>query len=170
VIFLVSKNIYLATGVAIAFGLAQLAWCFARKTPVGPLQWAALGLVVVFGSATLLTRNAHFIMFKPTAIDLVLAAVMLKKGWMERYVPEDVRVVARPLLDIFGYVWAGLMAFTAALNLLLVFTVDPTVWANFNLFFPPISITGLFLVQNTFMRSRRAMAHYDLPEADTPPV
>ena len=170
VIFLVSKNIYLATGVAIAFGLAQLAWCFARKTPVGPLQWAALGLVVVFGSATLLTRNAHFIMFKPTAIDLVLAAVMLKKGWMERYVPEDVRVVARPLLDIFGYVWAGLMAFTAALNLLLVFTVDPTVWANFNLFFAPISITGLFLVQNTFMRSRRAMAHYDLPEADTPPV
>ncbi len=170
VIFLVTNNIYLATGVAIAFGLAQLAWCFARRTPVGMLQWAALGLVVVFGSATLITHDAHFIMFKPTAIDLVLAAVMLKKGWMERYVTEDLRVIARPLLDVFGYVWAGLMAFTAVLNLVLVFTADPTVWANFNLFFPLVSISGLFLIQNTFMRSRRALAHYDLPGADTPPV
>ncbi len=169
VIFLVTRNIYLATGVAIAFGLAQLAWCFARKSPVGMLQWAALGLVVVFGTATLLTRDAHFIMFKPTAIDLVLAAVMLKKGWMERYVPEPLRVAARPVLDVFGYVWAGLMAFTVALNLILVFTVDPTVWARFNLLFPPVSIVGLFLIQNAFMRSRRAEAHYDL-KGRTPTV
>ncbi len=170
VIFLTTNNIFLATGIGIAFGVLQVAWCIARKTPVGMLQWAGLGLIAVFGTATLVTRNPHFIMFKPTAINLVLGAVMLKRGWMERYMPEAMRVAARPLLNVFGYVWAGLMFFTAALNLALVFTVDPATWAKFNLFFPPLSIIGLFVVQNTFMRTRMAMARYDLPEGQTPPV
>lgn len=156
-IFLVTANVFLATGVAIAVGLAQLAWCIVRKTPVGTLQWAALGLVVVFGGATLLTRDAHFIMIKPTAINLVLAAVMMRKGWMERYVPEAQRVAARPALNVFGYVWAGLMAFTAVLNLILVFTVDPAVWAKVNLIFPPVSIIALFVLQNAVMRHRMAL-------------
>lgn len=164
VIFLATNNIYLATGIAIAFDLAQLAWCFLRKQPVGTLQWAALGLVGVFGTATLLTRDPHFIMFKPTATNLVLGAVMLKRGWMERYVPDELRKAARPLLNIFGYVWAGLMVFTAVLNLVVAFAFDPIAWARFNLFFPPVSIIGLFLIQNAFMRSRMALAHYDLPE------
>ena len=71
-------------------------------------------------------------------------------------------MTARPLLNAFGYIWAGLMAVTAVLNLVLVFTVDATVWAKFNLFFPPASIIALFVIQNAFMRSRMAMAHYDL--------
>ena len=59
-----------------------------------------------------------------------------------------------PILNVFGYVWSALMFFTATLNLILVFTVDVTTWAKFNLFFPPISIIGLFVIQNVFMRTR----------------
>ena len=129
-VFLASKNIYLATGAGIGLSALQIGWSFARKSPIGMLQWAGLGLIAVFG------------------------AVMLKRGWMERYVPETIRDVARPMLNVFGYIWSGLMFFTAALNLLLVFTVDPTTWAKFNLIFPPMSIIGLFLVQNVFMRAR----------------
>jgi len=118
------------------------------------LQWAGLGLIAVFGAATLLTGDPRFIMFKPTGINLVLGAVMLRRGWMERYAPENIRDLARPVLNVFGYVWSGLMFFTAALNLILVFMVDPTTWAKFNLIFPPISIIGLFVIQNVFMRTR----------------
>lgn len=168
VVFLVTKNIYLATGVGIATGVVQIAWGLARKAPIGMLQWTSLGLVVVFGGATLLTRDARFIMFKPTAIHLVLGATMLKRGWMERYTPPEVREVARPMLNVFGYVWAALMFFIAALNLVLVFAVDAATWAKVNLFVDPVAIIGLFLIQNAYMRMRAAAAGYTIPSGKTP--
>ena len=157
--FLASKNIYLATGVGIGLSVLQIGWSFARKGPIGMLQWAGLGLIAVFGTATLLTGDPRFVMFKPTGINLVLGAVMLRRGWMERYVPENIRDLARPMLNVFGYVWSGLMFFIAALNLILVFTVDATIWAKFNLFFPPMSIAALFLIQNVFMRTHACGRH-----------
>jgi intracellular septation protein len=153
-VFLASKNIYLATGVGIGLAVLQIGWGLARKAPIGMVQWAGLGLIAVFGAATLLTGDPRFVMFKPTGINLVLGAVMLKRGWMERYAPETIRDLARPMLNVFGYVWSGLMFFIAALNLILVFRVDPTTWAKVNLIFPPMSIIGLFLIQNVFMRAR----------------
>jgi intracellular septation protein len=155
-VFLASRNIYVATGVGIGISALQIGWCFARKAPIGMLQWAGLGLIAVFGAATLLTGDPRFVMFKPTGINLVLGAVMLRRGWMARYVPGTIRDLTRPMLNVFGYVWSGLMFFTAAVNLILVFTVDPTTWAKFNLIFAPMSIIGLFLIQNIFMRARAA--------------
>jgi intracellular septation protein A len=162
VIFLATKNIYLATGVGIGLSVLQIGWCLALRKPAGMLQWAGLGLIGVFGTATLLTGDPRFVMFKPTAINLVLGAVMLKRGWMERYVPEHMREISRPMLNLFGYVWSGLMFLTAMLNLVLVYTVDPDTWAKFNLLFPPASIIGLFVIQNTYMRARAHMAGVDL--------
>ena len=160
-VFLASKNIYLATGVGVGLSALQIGWCFARQARIGMLQWAGLGLIAVFGTATLLTGDPRFVMFKPTGINLVLGAVMLRRGWMERYAPESIRDLARPMLNVFGYVWSGLMFFTATLNLILVFTVDPTAWAKFNLIFPPMSIIGLFVIQNVFMRARLRTASAD---------
>ncbi len=168
VVFLATKNIYLATGVGIATGMAQIAWGLARKAPIGMLQWTSLGLVVVFGGATLLTHDARFIMFKPTAVHLVLGATMLKRGWMERYTPPAVREVARPMLNLFGYIWAGLMFTIAAVNLALIFTVDAATWAKVNLFIDPLAIIALFVVQNAYMRMRAAAAGYTIPSGKTP--
>jgi intracellular septation protein len=158
-VFLASRNIYLATGVGIGLSALQIGWSFARNAQIGMLQWAGLGLIAVFGAATLLTGDPRFAMFKPTGINLVLGAVMLKRGWMKRYVPEATRDLARPMLNVFGYVWSGLMFFTGALNLILEFTVDPTTWAKFNLIFPPMSIIGPFLVQNVYMRGQASGRH-----------
>ena len=164
VLVMVTKNVVLATTIGIGLSLLELAWSLIRRKPIGMLQWAGLGLILLFGGATLLTRDPRFVMVKPTAINLILAATMLKRGWMERYVPEGLRAITRPLLNLFGYAWAGLMALTAVLNLVLAFTVDPKTWAEVNLFFPPVSIIALFVIQNAFMRSRAALAHYNLPE------
>jgi intracellular septation protein A len=158
VIVLTTGNIFLATGIGIGVGLAQVGWQLARRLSVGALQWASLGLVVAFGTATLITRDPRFVMFKPTAIHLILGATMMRRGWMDRYVPADMLSQAKPMLDVYGYVWAGLMFLTAALNLALVWTVSPKVWAQFNLFFSPISIIGLFVAGNVVMRARMAVA------------
>jgi intracellular septation protein len=159
-------NVALAVGLGIVLGLGQLAWDLARKTPVGALQWASLGLVIVSGGATLLTRDPRFVMLKPTAVYLVLAAVMLRPGWMDRYVPAGARAVAGPMLKRFGYAWAGLMILTAVLNLIVALTADPASWAKFNLYFQPGSVIALFLAQNVWMRRRRAAGSYALAGGD----
>lgn len=152
VLFMTTKDIMLATGFGIVVGLGQVAYALTRRQPIGALQWASLGLVALFGTATLLTRDPRFVMFKPTAVQLILGAVMLRPGWMERYVSAAERDAARPLLTAFGFVWAGLMFLLAALNVLLVVADDPLTWAKFHLFVPPISMIGLFLIQNVYMR------------------
>jgi intracellular septation protein len=152
--FLATGNIVLAVGVGIAVSLVQVMWALICGNSIGALQWAALGLLVVFGGATLATHDARFIMFKPTVIHLILGAVMLKPGWMERYVPAEVRDAGRPMLTMFGFVWAGLMFLTAGLNAVLVVFSDPMTWAKFNVLFPSLSMIGLFLLQNAYMRAR----------------
>jgi len=168
VTLLVTKNIYLATLIGIAVGAGQVAWCLVRRVPAGMLQWTSLGLVAVFGGATLLTHNPYFIMFKPSVVHAVIGATMLKRGWMSRYAPLEYREVAKPLMDRFGYVWAGLMFFIAALNLVLIFTVSQLVWAKVNLFADPVAIIGLFMIQNLYMRSKAASHHYDLAATQAP--
>jgi intracellular septation protein A len=151
-LFMLTRDIMLATAFGIAIGLAQVAYGLARRRPIGALQWASLALVAVFGTATLLTHNPRFVMFKPTVIQAILGGVMLRPGWMERYVSAEERDAARPLLTAFGFVWAGLMFLLAGLNVLLVVAADPLTWARFHPFVPPISMIGLFLIQNVYMR------------------
>jgi intracellular septation protein len=156
VLLIATKDIMLATGCGIAVGLGQVVYALVRRQPVGVLQWASLGLVSVFGTATLLTHDPRFVMFKPTAVQLILGAVMLRPGWMERYVSAEERDAAGPMLTAFGFVWAGLMFLLAALNVLLVVTGDPLTWARFHLFVPPLSMIGLFVIQNVYMRAAGA--------------
>ena len=60
-VFLASKNIYLATGVGIGLSVLQIGWSFARKSPIGMLQWAGFGLIAVFGAATLVAGGLFLI-------------------------------------------------------------------------------------------------------------
>ena len=159
-IFLGTGNIVFALGFGIAVSVAQLIYALVRGRQIGALQWASLGLLVVFGGATLVTQDARFIMFKPTVIHVMLGAVMLRPGWMERYVPANERDRIRPMLTAFGFIWAGLMFLIAAANAALVALADPVVWAKFNLLFPPISMVGLFVVQNVYIRVRVAVERY----------
>jgi intracellular septation protein len=162
-IFLATRNVVFALGVGIAVSVAQLIYALVRRSQIGVLQWASLGLLVVFGGATLVTQDARFIMFKPTVIHVMVGAVMLRPGWMERYVPANERERIRPMLTAFGFIWAGLMFVTAAANAVLVVFADPVVWAKFNLLFPPISMVGLFVVQNVYIRARVAAVGYRVP-------
>lgn len=161
------SNIVFALGFGVAVSIAQLIYALIRQRQIGAVQWASLGLLVVFGGATLATQDARFIMFKPTVIHLMLGAVMLRPGWMERYVPAEERDRIRPMLTAFGFIWAGLMFLTAAANTVLVVFADPVVWAKFNLLFPPISMVGLFVLQNVYIRTRAAVAGYRFPEVSS---
>ena len=47
------QGIYVATGVAIAAAVLQFAWMKLRGRTISTMQWISLGVIVVFGGATL---------------------------------------------------------------------------------------------------------------------
>ena len=61
-------DIYVATVVVIGATIAQIAWVWHRHRKVDTMLWVSLGLVVVFGGATLLLRDETFIKWKPTVL------------------------------------------------------------------------------------------------------
>jgi intracellular septation protein A len=143
----------IATAVALAVAAVQLVWTLARRKPVGALQWMSFGLVAVFGSASLLTHDPRFIMVKPSVIYVVVGVVMLKRGWMLRYIPERVREhVDEDAIVKWGYAWAALMFATAALNAGFAVATSFAIWSRFMVVFPPASKVLLFAAQYLSIR------------------
>jgi intracellular septation protein len=125
-------NIYVATGAAIAISLTQFAVLKIRGRRVDAMQWLVLGMVVVLGSAALITQDSRFIMVKPSIVHFAVGAVMLRRGWMMRYLPPIVRDnIPESIITGTGYVWAALMFTLGALNLVVALTLPFRIWAWF---------------------------------------
>jgi intracellular septation protein len=144
-----------------ALGVGQIGWQLAKKKPVEALQWMSLIIIMASGTATFFTRDPLFIMLKPSVIYVVVGIVMLKRGWMNRYLPPIALATVPDLGILFGYVWAGLMFFSAALNIGLALSLDVTTWAAVKSVWAIGSKVGLFLIQYAVMKTtgvRRARA------------
>src|SRR5882757_10373146 len=90
VIYLSTDNVLLATGVAIAGAIVQVIYSRIKGEPLGFMTWASLGLVIVLGGATLLTNDPRFVLAKPAIGHFAIGTIMLKRGWMLRYLPPIV--------------------------------------------------------------------------------
>jgi intracellular septation protein len=152
IVYSVTKNIALSVVLGMALGLAQIGWEFARKKPIDTMQWLSLCLVMGFGTATLISNNPRFIMVKPSLIYVVVGVVMLKLGWMNRYLPPTALEVVPDIATIFGFVWPGLMFFSAALNMIVVLNFSVQTWAAFMTVYGILSKLSLFMIQYATMR------------------
>jgi intracellular septation protein len=157
----------IAAGVAIAIGVGQVLFLKLTGRPVAPLQWMGLGLVLVFGTASLLTHDIRFLMVKPTIIYLLIGGVMLKRGWMLRYMPPAASGHGEDVMVAFGYVWAALMLVTAIANAVVAIAFT-AYWVTFMAIFPAATKFGLFAIQYVVTRTvvrRRILAARETPEA-----
>ena len=107
VVYLLTHNTILAVGLGIALGLAQIGTQFIRRRPIHAMEWLSLILIIAAGIATLLTHDPRFVLFKPSVIYVIVGIVMLKAGWMNRYLPEIARAVASDVAVTGGFAWAG---------------------------------------------------------------
>lgn len=141
-----------ATAVALGVGLGQAGVMWASGRRIELLQWAGLGLTAVFGAASLITHDPRFIMAKPSIIYAAVAAVMLKRGWMVRYIPAVAQGHAEDLMIGWGYAWSALMAATALANLATAVWFTPQ-WPAFIAVVPLTSKLALFAVQFVAVRT-----------------
>lgn len=139
--------------VGIVVGLVTIAIDYARHRKLGFMQLASLFLVLSLGGASLLTHDPRFVMIKPSIGYAAIGVVMLKRGWMTAYVPPiALDYVPEKRFVVWGYVWAGLMLFSAVGNLVLVGLVDLKTWASVLLIWGIASKATLFLAQYAAIR------------------
>lgn len=144
IVFALTDNIYYATASGIGFGIAQVAAMLMMKRRIDLMQWMSLGLVIVFGTATLLTKNAEFIKLKPSLIYVAVGLVMLKPGWMTRYMPAIVQENGADIVTVYGYLWSALMFATAAANAYVAYNYDMATYAWFLGVVPVVSKIAMF--------------------------
>lgn len=166
VVFLLTHNTILAVGLGMALGLAQIAVQFIRRKPIETMEWLSLFLVVAAGTATLLTNDPRFVLFKPSVIYAIVGVVMLKPGWLNRYLPAIARAIMPDVAALVGYAWAALMFVSAIVNAFVALTCSVVTWALVMPIFGLVSKLTLFLVGFAAMRfigRRRVLA---LPESE----
>ena len=98
-------------GLGVALGVAQIGWQLAPGKADRNHGVAQSFLGDGLGRGTLITKDPRFVMIKPSLIYVIVAVVMLKPGWMNRYLPPAAVAVVPDIALIFGFVWAGLMFF-----------------------------------------------------------
>jgi intracellular septation protein len=152
ILFLLTRNVPLSVILGMALGVAQIGWQFTRKKPVDTMQWMSLFLVLGSGAATLITNDPRFVMVKPSLIYIVVGVVMLKPGWMNRYLPPIAIEVVPDIGFMFGFVWSGLMFFSAALNMVVALNFSVVTWASFMSIYGIVSKAALFMIAFATMR------------------
>ncbi|MEA2681151.1 MAG: hypothetical protein QOK03_2873 [Candidatus Binataceae bacterium] len=128
VVYLVTDNVLLATGVAIAGAIAQVIYSRLKDKPLGFMTYASLALVIVLGSATLLTNDPRFVLAKPAIGHFAIGAIMLKRGWMLRYVPPIVSETIPEYVTFAGYAWAALLFALGGGTIATALTGDMKLW------------------------------------------
>ena len=132
VIYLAAGNLTLAVGAAVAIGVGQFVFARWRDRPFQIMQALSLVLVIAFGAAALITSDSRFMMAKPSVIHFAIGAVMLRPGWMERYLPPIVtNNLPQRIIVLTGYAWAGLMFALGLANLYVAANYSPIVWGYF---------------------------------------
>jgi len=132
-------GIYVATGVAIAATFGQIAWVHFRHGKVDKMLWVSLGLIVVFGGATLLLRDPTFIKWKPTILYWVFAAVLLGSALLFgknliRAMLEAQVTLPEALWTRLNLAWVVFFAAMGGLNLYVAYNFSEADWVNFKLF------------------------------------
>ena len=129
VIYLATDNVVLATSVAIAGAIAQVIHARVKGRELGFMTWASLALVIVLGTVTILTRDPRFVLAKPSIAHFAIGVIMLKRGWMLRYMPQIAVDTIPDYITIAGYAWASLMFVLGAGTIAVALTGDLKLWA-----------------------------------------
>lgn len=140
-------NIYVATAVAIAATVVQIAWTKWRHGKVDTMLWVSFAIISVFGGATLFLHDATFIKLKPTVLYWLFSAILLfssllfNKNLMRALLHEK---IALPLhvWHRLNLMWSLFFAALGVLNLYVAFNFSEDAWVNFKLF----GFTGLMAV------------------------
>jgi len=144
-----SADIYTATAVAMAAAVVQILWLKARRRAIEATHWINLGVIVVFGGATLFFHSDAFIKWKPTVlywafgVGLMGSRIILRRNLIRQLLHAQVSV-ADAVWERLNLSWASFFVLAGAANLYVAFSghFSQAQWVNFKVF----GLMGLLIV------------------------
>lgn len=151
-------DIYIATQVAIAAAVLQIAWHRVVHGKVENMQWVTLGLLVVFGGLTIALKDPTFIKWKPTVVNWLFgAAILLSDLFMERGILRRMmdQTITLPdqIWSRLSMAWVVFFLAMGGLNLFVAYNFSEDTWVNFKLF-GFMGLTIAFMVAQGFYLAR----------------
>jgi intracellular septation protein len=132
-------GIYVATGVAIAATVAQIAWLRYSTGKVEPMQWVSLVVIVLFGGATIVAQNDTFIKWKPTVLYWLMAGslaagqLFFKKNLLKSLMGSQLEL-PDTAWRVTNWSWIAFFSVMGVVNLWVAYHFDTNTWVNFKLF------------------------------------
>jgi intracellular septation protein len=161
-------GIYVATGVAIAATIVQIAWIRYSTGKVEPMQWVSLGVIVLFGGATIIAHNDTFIKWKPTVLYWLMGAtlaagqLLFRKNLLKSLMGSQLEL-PEAAWRVTNWSWIVFFAVMGVINLWVAFNYDTDTWVNFKLF-GGMGLMALFVIGQALYLGR----HMKTQEARTP--
>lgn len=156
------KGIYVATAVAIVAAFVQSGLFWAKHRRFETMHLVTLGLIVVFGGATLILKDETFIKWKPTVLNWVFAVAFLgsqyfgKKNFIERMMGQTISLPSLVWRKL-NMSWVMFFAVLGFVNIYVIYNYDTDTWVNFKLF-GMMGLTLLFVVAQSLYISRHMEA------------
>jgi intracellular septation protein len=151
-------GIYVATAVAIVATIGQIAWFRYSTGKVDTMQWLSLGIIVVFGGATILAHDETFIKWKPTVLywlmagSLVIGMLGFRKNLLKSLMGAQLEL-PEPAWRAMSWSWIGFFTVMGVANLWVAFNFDTDTWVNFKLF-GGLGLMVLFVLGQAIYLSR----------------
>ncbi|HEX9278490.1 MAG TPA: septation protein A [Casimicrobiaceae bacterium] len=140
------QGIYVATAVAIAASVAQIAWFHWKRGKVAVVHWLSFAIIAVFGGATLLLQDETFIKWKPTVLYAMFGVILAggRLAFGRNLLSHLLHGIELPdaVWARLTWAWIAFFAAMAAANWYVAFHFTTDTWVNFKVW----GGIGLFVV------------------------
>lgn len=118
-------------------------WLIGGRYKPKPITLASAGLVLVFGTLTVVLKDPVFIKWKPTvlywamSVALVVARLWKRKGVIHAVLAsqaEGFSALPARAASVLDWAWLTFLALMGALNLWVAYTFSESAWVYFKLF------------------------------------
>jgi len=149
-------GVYPATAAAIVATVLQVAWVKWKHGKVDATLWVSLGIIVIFGGATLLLHNENFIKWKPSVLywffscAILFSRIFMGKNLMRTLLHGKIDL-PDPIWHRLNYAWSAFFTMLGCLNLYVAFNFSMDTWVNFKLFGTTTMMLLFILLQAAFL-------------------
>ena len=149
-------DIYIATAVVIVATILQVSYAFIRHRKVETMQLITLGLVIVFGGATIYLHDEQYLKWKFSIIEWLFGIVFLsshfigKKTFIERMMSSNLTLPTL-IWKRLNFSWAFFFIGVGFANVYVMYNYNTDDWVTFKTFIAPGLMVVFMVVQMLFL-------------------
>ena len=149
-------DIYIATAVVIGATIIQVAIAWFKYRKVETMQWITLGLVIVFGGATIILHDEQYLKWKFSIIEWLFGLAFLsshfigEKTFIERMMASNL-TLPTIIWTRLNFSWAMFFISVGFINVYVMYNYNTDDWVSFKTFIAPALMVVFMVIQMSFI-------------------